>query len=95
MGRWCRPHTAIGLTLICHVCLQSLYLECDRCDHPRDAVVVMADAVICGSGAGGGIAAALLAQVGAKAGPFPLSSSALDIGFLPRPCLLQGLGAIL
>ena len=72
-----RTFTAIGVTLICHVCLQSIYLEGDRCDHPRDAVVIMADAVICGSGAGGGVAAALLAEAGAKAGPFPLSSSNL------------------
>ncbi|CAK0733241.1 hypothetical protein CVIRNUC_000246 [Coccomyxa viridis] len=55
----------------------SIYLEGDRRNHPRDAVVIMADAVICGSGAGGGVAAALLAEAGAKAGPFPSSSSTL------------------
>ena len=72
-----RAVTANGMTLICHVCLQSIYLEGNRCDHPRDAVVIMADAVICGSGAGGGVVAALLAEAGAKAGPFPSSSSTL------------------
>ena len=46
----------------CNVCLQSIQLE-------GDAVVLTADAVICGSGAGGGVAAALLAEAGAKAGP--------------------------
>ncbi|CAK0785523.1 hypothetical protein CVIRNUC_008733 [Coccomyxa viridis] len=40
-------------------CAQSIQLE-------GDAVVMTADAVICGSGAGGGVAAALLAEAGAK-----------------------------
>ena len=68
---------AVGIMLNCHVCLQSIYLEGDRRDHPRDAIMMTADAVICGSGAGGGVLAALLAEAGAKAGPFPLSSSTL------------------
>ena len=50
--------------------MQSIQLE-------GDAVVMTADAVICGSGAGGGVAAALLAEAGAKAGPFSFSSPTL------------------
>ena len=48
--------------LTCHTRVQSIQLE-------GDAIVLTADAVICGSGAGGGVAAALLAESGAKAGP--------------------------
>ena len=61
---------AIGKMVTCHVCMQSIQME-------GDAVVMTADAVICGSGAGGGVAAALLAEAGAKAGPFSISSPTL------------------
>ena len=68
---------AVGATLTCHVCLLSIYLEGKRRNHPREAVVMTADAMICGSGMGGGVVAALLAKAGAKAGPSPWSSPTL------------------
>ena len=63
--------------LTCHACMQSIRLE-------GDAVVMTADAVICGSGAGGGVAAALLAEAGAKARPSVLAQpGVIGLSFYP------------
>ena len=79
---------AVGKPLSCHTCMQSIQLE-------GDAVVMTADAVICGSGAGGGVAAALLAEAGAKAGPFSVSSPALcHFAFAPVHCAPQSSKAL-